>query len=128
MTMYFYEKFQSTFSVSSLWGLYITLGMLCLCQGTIHSSFLMFELYRQEDEELEEGELEDDGGDVEMPSTEGQEPEEKSSRAKERHGSESDEEKAHRRKKKRKKERDREREKEKRRSRKRRRSKHKVCV
>lgn len=97
-----------------------------------HISFinLMFERYRREDEELEEGELEDDGGDVEMPSTEGQEPEEKPSRAKERHGSESDEEKAHRRKKKRKKERDRdrEREKEKRRSRKRRRSKHKVCM
>lgn len=92
-------------------------------------AILMFECYRREDEELEEGELEDDGGDVEMPSTEGQEPEEKPVRVKERHGSESDEEKAHRRKKKRKKERDRdrEREKEKRRSRKRRRSKHKVC-
>lgn len=90
----------------------------------------MFEHYRKEDEELEEGELEDDGGDVEMPSAEGQEPEEKPSRVKERHGSESDDEKAHRRKKKRKKERDREREreKEKRRSRKRRKSKHKVCV
>lgn len=88
----------------------------------------MFVPYRPEDEELEEGELEDDGGDVEMPSTEGQEPEEKPSRGKERHGSESDDEKAHRRKKKRKKERDREREKEKRRSRKRRRSKHKVCA
>lgn len=93
-------------------------------------SFVIFDLCRREDEELEEGELEDDGGDVEMPpSTEGQEPEEKPGRVKERHGSESDEEKAHRRKKKRKKERDRdrEREKEKRRARKRRRSKHKVC-
>ncbi|XP_036818054.1 zinc finger CCCH domain-containing protein 4 isoform X3 [Oncorhynchus mykiss] len=98
---------------------------------------------RREDGELEEGELEDDGGEVEVaeePSTGGggedgaageestaaeAAPPEKIHRSKERHasGDEKDDEKARRHKRKRKKER--EREKEKRRAKKRRKSKHK---
>lgn len=102
---------------------------------------------RQEDEELEEGELEDDGGEVaeveigEGISTTlrggdggdeaggggeaGEGAGERPRRSKERHGSsETDEERSHRRKRKRKKEKEREREK--RRAKKKRRSKHKV--
>lgn len=81
---------------------------------------------RQEDGELEEGELEDDGGEAEMPSGEGADPQDKPRQSKEHHASESDEEKSHRRKRKRK--REREREKEKRRAKKKRKSKHKVSV
>uniref|UniRef100_A0AAY5KLU9 C3H1-type domain-containing protein n=1 Tax=Esox lucius TaxID=8010 RepID=A0AAY5KLU9_ESOLU len=102
---------------------------------------------RREDGELEEGELEDDGGEVEEAEEpnarggggveEGGEaegvvkaaeaaPPEKTHRSKERHASVSDDEKARRHKRKRRKER--EREKEKRRAKKRRKSKHKVCV
>ncbi|KAL0972970.1 hypothetical protein UPYG_G00197150 [Umbra pygmaea] len=109
-----------------------------------HNSLLTDE--RGEEGELEEGELEDDGGEVEEveePSAregagaggeEGGEvegvvaaaepaPQEKTHRSKERHASVSDDEKARRHKRKRRKER--EREKEKRRAKKRRKSKHK---
>lgn len=81
---------------------------------------------RQEDGELEEGELEDDGGEAEVPSGEGADPQDKPRHSKERHASESDDEKSHRRRRKRK--REREREKEKRRAKKKRKSKHKVSV
>ncbi|RXM30736.1 Zinc finger CCCH domain-containing protein 4 [Acipenser ruthenus] len=76
----------------------------------------------REDHELEEGELEDDGGEVESPKA--GEPQEKAGgrgRERERHGSGSEDDKSHRRKRKRRKER----EKEKRRAKKRRKSKHK---
>lgn len=101
---------------------------------------------RQKDEELEEGELEDDGGDVEeeemgegISSTvrggeggdeagggeAGDGVGERPHRSKERRGSsDTDDERSHRRKRKRKKEKEREREK--RRAKKKRRSKHKV--
>lgn len=101
---------------------------------------------RQEDEELEEGELEDDGGEVEeeemgegISSTvrgseggdetgggeAGEGGGERPRRSKERHGSsDTDDDRSHRRKRKRKKEKEREREK--RRAKKKRRSKHKV--
>lgn len=103
---------------------------------------------RPEDGELEEGELEDDGGDVEEEEmgectsalgggadggdeaggggeAGGEGAGERPRRSKERHAStESDDERAHRRKRKRKKEKEREREK--RRSKKKRKSKHKV--
>lgn len=101
---------------------------------------------RQEEGELEEGELEDDGGDVEeeemgegISSTvrggeggdetgggeAGEGAGERPRRSKEHHGSsETDDERSHRRKRKRKKEKEREREK--RRAKKKRRSKHKV--
>lgn len=105
-------------------------------------------IYRPEDGELEEGELEDDGGDVEEEEmgegtsaagggadggdeagggveAGGEGTGERPRRSKERHGSSnSDDERAHRRKRKRKKEKEREREK--RRSKKKRKSKHKV--
>ncbi|XP_033881865.3 zinc finger CCCH domain-containing protein 4-like [Acipenser ruthenus] len=78
----------------------------------------------REHQELEEGELEDDGGEVESPKA--GEPQEKTGgrgRERERHGSGSEDDKSHRRKRKRRKER--EKEKEKRRAKKRRKSKHK---
>lgn len=101
---------------------------------------------RQEDEELEEGELEDDGGEAEEEEMgegisttarggeggveagggeAGEGAGERPRRSKERHGSsDTDDERSHRRKRKRKKEKEREREK--RRAKKKRRSKHKV--
>ncbi|XP_041090478.1 zinc finger CCCH domain-containing protein 4-like [Polyodon spathula] len=84
-----------------------------------HSSVL---LDSREQQELEEGELEDDGGEVESPKA--GEPQEKvggRGRERERHGSGSEDDKSHRRKRKRRKEK----EKEKRRAKKRRKSKHK---
>ncbi|XP_041092183.1 zinc finger CCCH domain-containing protein 4-like [Polyodon spathula] len=76
----------------------------------------------REQQELEEGELEDDGGEVESPKA--GEPLEKAGgrgRERERHGSGSEDDKTHRRKRKRRKQR----EKDKRRAKKRRKSKHK---
>lgn len=115
--------------------MYLTLLMSFLC------------IHRREDGELEEGELEDDGGDVEEEEMgegmsaavvgadraddaggggeAGEGLGERPRRSKERHqSSNSDEERAYRRKRKRKKEKEREREK--RRAKKKRKSKHKV--
>jgi len=88
-----------------------------LCRRGIERACLLY----REDGELEEGELEDDGGE------EAQDPSESRERSRkekgEKHHSDSDDEKAHRRMKRK---RRKEREKEKRRSKKKRKSKHKV--
>lgn len=113
------------------------------CGRNIKDGFLF--IYRAEDGELEEGELEDDGGEMEEeemagvsavgPGGDGEEvgggegghegSAERPRRSRERHASsDSDDERAHRRKRKRKKERERE----KRRSKKKRKSRHKVRI
>lgn len=93
--------------------------LLVLCFAPSVHVILVVSRYR-EDGELEEGELEDDGGEEahDVPESQPRSRKEKN----EKHPSDSDDEKAHRRKRKRRKER----EKEKRRAKKKRKSKHKV--
>ncbi|KAF7235124.1 Zinc finger CCCH domain-containing protein 4 [Varanus komodoensis] len=85
--------------------------------GLLSSLYLLLQFW--EDGELEEGELEDDGGEEPHEASESHEKSRKEKN--EKHHTDSDDEKAHRRKRKRRKER----EKEKRRSKKKRKSKHK---